>query len=198
MKRLVMLLAAMLAMTVVSVDAGQVVGVATLSGANAVPPNSTPIFGIAVLNLDVRFQPPPPPPPTCGCGSDVPLEKLPVSSAKGSIDVYLTGLTPGTLITGAGVGAGSPGVTGPVKIDSGISPTNPVVATGSTVVVSLKDLFVAPADATAILGTMDAFYVEVRATTSGATVTVRGQLTSADPLQFALPFPGVVAAVDTN
>jgi len=56
MKRLVVLLAAMIAMTVKPVDARQTVGVADLSGANAVPPNSSPMVGIAVLNLNAQVE----------------------------------------------------------------------------------------------------------------------------------------------
>ena len=180
MKRLVVLLAAMLAMTVKPVDARQVVGVADLSGANVVPPNATLMAGIAVLNLDVQ------------------LDGLTVRGAKASIDVYLTGLTPGSTITSTEVHEGQPGVNGPTRIDSGISPANPVVVTGTAVVFSRRDLFVTPADAAAIMGTLDRFYVEVRATTSGATVPVRGQLRSVDPVQFGLPFPGLVASLYTN
>ena len=180
MKRLVVLLAAMIAMTVKPVDARQTVGVADLSGANAVPPNSSPMVGIAVLNLNAQ------------------VEGLTVFAATASIDVYLTGLTPGSTIVGTDVHEGQPGVNGPVRIDSGISPANPVVVAGTAVVFSRQNLPVAPADAAAIMGTLDRFYVEVRATTSGATVPVRGQLRSVDPVQFGLPFPGLVASLYTN
>jgi len=190
MKRLVVLLAAMIALTVRPVDAGQVVGVADLSGLDI----SRKMFGIAVVNLDVT------------------VEGVSVTAARASIDVYLTGLPPGTTIFGAVVTEGNQDVNGPVKIDSGI---DPLVVTGTSITFNRRDLFVSPADAAAIMGTLvggivqplggpDGFYVTLFGIAPGCAnpvhcnLPMRGKLRSVDPFQFALPFPGLVAALYTN
>jgi hypothetical protein len=182
MKRLVMLLAAMVAMTAGSVEAQapkRVVLMADLSGANAVPPMMTLAGGFAVAYFDVQ------------------VDGLFVRGAKVGLDVYLTGLPSASTITGAVIRKGPVGVNGPIRVDSGISPANPIVVPGSSITFSRPDLLVTPTDAAAITGTPDHFYVEAL-NTFNPTVPVRGQLRFVDPFQFALPFPGVVASVYLN
>lgn len=183
MKRLVMLLATMMAMTVSTVDARVVVLQTDLSGANAGPPGPNAMLGVGVLYLDVDADGPN------------------VRGAKAAIDVYLAGLSPGTNVVGATVRKGPPGVNGPIRIDSGISPANPVPVVGVASLFTRRDLFVTSTDALGLTGTPDHFYVEVLTAVPaapGQTLAARGQLRFVDPFQFALPFPGLVGSLYTN
>jgi CHRD domain-containing protein len=176
MKKLVVILAAMAAMSVRPAAADIIVFTANLLASNDVPPVDSPIVGMAVVTV-----------------VDDPF----LNRATAAFDVYLTGLPAGSTIVGADLRQGLPGATGPVRVDSGISPTNPVVPTGSSVIFRRSDRLVVPNDAVAIEGDPSRFYVEVR-TTFNPTVAVRGQLERVDPFQFALPFPGLVAKLYLN
>jgi len=186
----VVILAAVVTTTVGPVEAKIFVFTANLSGANSVPPVDTPIVGNAVFLLDARG----------GIGvSDLELAtRAPlIGSVTAAFEGYLANLAPGSRVTWAEIRKGGAGTNGPVRVDSGISPADPVGATDDRVIFSRFGRFVTPNDALALIGNPSDFHVNVRVTFN-PTVEVRGQLQLLDPFQFGFPFPGLVINVYTN
>ncbi|HWP42775.1 MAG TPA: CHRD domain-containing protein [Blastocatellia bacterium] len=100
-----------------------------------------------------------------------------ITAAQSRFDVTLSGLASDSVIILSHVHMGAAGVNGPVRIDSGISPTMPVPIAQGVVSYSRSGLATDPADAQAIFDNPGAWYFNVHTALSPGGVA-RGQLTA--------------------
>jgi hypothetical protein len=113
------------------------------------------------------------------------------------LNVVVEGLSPDDAVISTQVRQGPVGSGGPVVIDSGVTPANPVLPTNGTVIIDRPNRPVSSVDARALVTNPAAFYYILR-TRLNPTVGLRGQLQPLDPFQFGLAFPGLVVAAFTN
>lgn len=138
--------------------------IANLAGTNEVPPVSggeAGITGTAVVTLDV----------TRDASNNI-------TAATARFDIQLAGFPQSTVIILAHIHEGAAGVNGPVRVDSGLSPANPIVLSNVGGNISRSNLAVTPAIAAGIIANPAGFYFNVHSAANTGGV-VRGQLAAA-------------------
>jgi hypothetical protein len=109
-----------------------------------------------------------------------------ITSATSRFDVTLNGLASNTVLILSHIHEGVATVNGPVRVDSGLSPANPVPAPGGANF-SRSGLATTPAIAQAIINNPSAFYFNVHSALNPGGVA-RGQLSvQQGPVGFAAP-----------
>src|SRR5437773_726926 len=181
------LLGAVLATTLVataarSAQAETIVFTAQLFTSSVVPPDSVSpsergAFGTAIITLTI----------TRGITGGI-------QAAAAQFEVLVAGLPNSSTIVQSQVHQGAAGVNGPVKVDSGIGPIQPV---GGIARFLVFNLLVTSSDAVELIANPTNVYLDVRTTLSPGGV-VRGQLQGPPSLQFADPIPGVTAQLFPN
>ena len=82
-----------------------------------------------------------------------------ITAANATFDVTLTGLNSSVIL--AHIHEGGPGISGPVRVDSNISPATAIPIAGGTVAFIRTNLTVSPAQAQAIINNPGGFYFNV-------------------------------------
>ena len=138
--------------------------IANLAGTNEVPPVSggeAGITGTAVVTLDV----------TRDASNNI-------TAATARFDIQIAGFPQSTVIILAHIHEGAAGVNGPVRVDSGLTPGNPIVLSNVGGNISRSNLAVTPAIAAGIIANPAGFYFNVHSQANPGGV-VRGQLAAA-------------------
>ena len=98
-----------------------------------------------------------------------------VTSGKATFDVTLSGCPATTQIVLAHIHAGKASENGPVKVDTGLVATQPIMFVGGAATILRKDIAVEPAVADDLIANPNNYYFNVHSTAHGGGV-VRGQL----------------------
>jgi hypothetical protein len=133
---------------------------AQLLPSNEVPPvtnDERNAFGTAIVTLSVTRS-----------GSDI-------TAATARFDVSISGLISSSTVILAHIHEGAAGVNGPVRVDSGITPSNPIPAVGGNVSFTRTGLTVPPTVAAGMIANPAGWYFNVHSALNPGGV-VRGQL----------------------
>ena len=98
-----------------------------------------------------------------------------ITAATARFDIVLTGLAANSVVILTHVHEGAVGVSGPVRVDSGVTPGAPIPAAGGGVSFSRSGITVSPAQAQAIINNPGGFYLNTHTALSGGGVA-RGNL----------------------